>query len=159
MKKVVLGIDPGTQTGWALCQDGQIINSGVISFDKIASKGYGAMFAAFRHWLRDFHTDYKLLAIAYELPFHRGAITSRITGGMAAHIMERAYTWRCKSLAVQTLSLKKFATGSGKSDKIMMIAAAKKYIQGDREISEHEADAVHIAMFAYASLKGEKFVR
>jgi len=157
----VLGIDLGTNVGWAVCRDGKIVASGVAAFHGVADKGYGAMFAAFRRFLAGVRRDHgPFAAIAYELPFHRGAITSRITGGMAAHIMERAYAWRCRALPVQTMTLKKAATGSGKAGKPEMIEAAWKIkCRSGHPLEvpgEHEADAIHVARWGDAVVRKER---
>jgi Holliday junction resolvasome RuvABC endonuclease subunit len=175
---IVVGLDPGTHTGWAVCRDGRIVASGTLDLSPWAARGYGAMFGAFRLWLgrlrrEQLHEDYdgtyvlnkshRLAAIAYELPFHRGAITSRITGGLAAHVLERAAAWRCKALPVQTMTLKKFATGSGKAGKDQMINRAREvllpgesaeFISARGLLDEHEADAIHVARWGWGQLKG-----
>ena len=153
---LVLGIDPGTQLGWAVCtHDGRIVMSGVESFTDVANKGYGAMFVAFRALLRNLQRNHgPFAAIAYELPFMRGPVPSRILWGMAAHTQERCAMWRCRPLPVNTMTLKKFATGSGKADKAQMISAAWLVLgeQHAPQLSEHEADAIHVARWGVAQL-------
>jgi Holliday junction resolvasome RuvABC endonuclease subunit len=166
--KAVLGIDPGTSTGWAVCRGAydtdklwyadRIIASGVAALHGVADKGYGAMFVAFRALLQNLQRNHgPFAAIAYELPFLRGPVASRILWGMAAHVQERCAMWRCCPLPVNTMTLKKFATGSGKAGKPEMIDAAwkTKCASGHPlEVpGEHEADAIHVARWGWAQLQ------
>jgi Holliday junction resolvasome RuvABC endonuclease subunit len=152
----VLGVDPGTQTGWAIVRDGKVLGSNTVSFSAYADKGYGAMFVVFRAFLTWAQDRYgPLTAIAYELPFSRGAFTTRITTGMAAHVQERCAAWQCIPIPVNTMTLKKFATGSGKAKKPEMMLASYQYLTPKRDaqtVSEHEADAIHIARWGYRFL-------
>lgn len=158
---MILGLDLGTQTGWAVVTGAdRILASGVESFADVADRGYGAMFVAFRALLRNLRRNHGPFgAVAYELPFLRGSFTSRITWGMAAHVQERCAAWRCRPLSVNTMTLKKFATGSGKAGKPEMIESASKFLRIQNAcpislvpMSEHEADAIHVARWGAAHL-------
>lgn len=155
----VLGLDPGTNTGWAIARDGLIVESGTRSFQHAADQSFGVMFIAFRKFLAEMRQEYgPLMAIAYELPFtgYGAAITGRITTGMGAHVLERCATWRCRPLPVNTMTLKKFATGSGKATKPEMIEAAQRVLAsrcGVPTLTEHEADAIHIARWGLQQLR------
>lgn len=174
---LVLGLDPGTQLGWAVCATREsIIASGVESFAAAADRSYGAAFAALRRFLNEQRRALgPFAAVAYELPFLRGPLTTRLLWGMAAHVQERCAVWRCRPLAVNTMTLKKFATGSGKADKAAMIRAAqclttvhvpgtiaeifqretlvkKKSLIAIHLMSEHEADAIHVARWGWEQL-------
>jgi Holliday junction resolvasome RuvABC endonuclease subunit len=165
--KPVLGLDPGTQTGWAVCLEQDcIIVSGVELFAAVADQGYGAMFAALRRFLADLRRAQGPFAgIAYELPFLRGPIASRILWGMAAHVQERCAMWRCRPLPVNTMTLKKFATGSGKVGKEEMIKAAAAFaprmigLERSYVLGEHEADAIHVARWGWAQLQKDAGVQ
>jgi Holliday junction resolvasome RuvABC endonuclease subunit len=116
------------------------------------------MFVAFRRFLEHVRREHGsrthgFAAVAYELPFARGSITSRILWGMAAHMQERAAVWGCRVLPVNTMTLKKFATGSGKAQKADMITMAQVLMLSPHaaKLGEHEADAIHVARWGWAT--------
>lgn len=164
----VLGLDPGTYTGWAIARGGydkdklwyttRIVESGTRSFQHAADQSFGMMFIAFRKFLTELQREHgPFAAIAYELPFsgYGAAITGRITTGMGAHILERCATWRCRPLPVNVNTLKKFATGDGRADKALMIRAARDCLKAvpPPTLTEHEADAIHIARWGAAHMQ------
>ncbi len=187
IKRPILGLDPGTNTGWAVCDGGRIIRSGVWSFAQDRDMRFGTMFRKFRLHLDAVQKAYgPLCTVAYELPFRRGAIPTRILMGLIAHVQERVACWKCKELPVNNKTLKKFATGNGDAQKPEMIHRAMiatmgsggsqkfREVVGDENyrlgsvftltkkmlaqllMSEHEADAIHVALWAWEHVSATK---
>ncbi len=156
---IILGIDGGIKTGWAICRDGKIIESGVQTFDLGRGESPGMRFLRFRRWLRQM-TPAQLWAsteqhvIAYERAHHRGGAATEIGVGFCTRIQEFAAEQGYESLPVHTATLKKWATGSGRADKADMVKAALQKtglvvsLDGDG-MPDDQADAILIALWAH----------
>lgn len=69
-------------------------------------------------------------------------------GGVARlALMQR---WECAVVTMPPSNLKSFATGKGNAPKEFMIAAAKAALGYDGDMTDNEADAVHLALVARA---------
>ncbi|MEN6621442.1 MAG: hypothetical protein ABFD50_07845, partial [Smithella sp.] len=68
---MLLAIDTGTKTGWAIIKDGRVYESGVQDFSKKRGESNGAMFLRFRGWLGHI-TDLDIDLVIYEQAHHRG---------------------------------------------------------------------------------------
>lgn len=165
---IILGIDPGTKTGWAICVEGKIVESGVQTFDLGRGESPGMRFLRFRQWLRQVtpvqlwaNTDQHILA--YERAHHRGGAATEIGVGFCTRIQEFAAEQGYESMPVHTATLKKWATGSGRADKSVMIAAAMERIlknlctheipsgrRAPEALGDDEADAILIALWAWS---------
>ena len=77
--------------------------------------------------------------IAYEQAHHRGGAATAVCVGLVTEVQAFAAERNIELMPVHTATLKKFATGSGRANKIDMIQAAKK--KGWNPQDDNEADA------------------
>lgn len=143
---IILGVDCGTKTGWALYESetGRIIESGVQDFSKRRGESNGLMFLRFRKWICEMIAIGGVGLIGYERAHFRGGAATEIGVGMQTRVQEAAAERGLEAAPVHTGTLKKFATGKGNSGKRAMVAAAFMFL-GRRAVDDNEADAVHIA--------------
>lgn len=140
----ILGIDPGSRTGWALLEAGERLASGTWDLSKLDG---GARLVRLQDALRDTITVARVDLVAYEVVMGHGP-----SGSLAAHLygaIVGVLLLTCARLQVPTRGVhvgtaKKLATGSGKADKRAMVRAAR-----DRwgiPVTHDEADALWIAL-------------
>ena len=144
---LVLGLDTASKTGWSLYDSDlkRILESGVQDFTKRRGESNGLMFLKFRRWLDDMiQMNPEIALVAYEQAHHRGGAATEICVNLVGRAQEVAAQYGILTAPVQTTTLKKFATGHGNVDKVMMIEAAGKVLGRD-PIDDNEADAVHVA--------------
>lgn len=150
---MILGLDCGTHTGWAITRnDGTIFESGVQDFSKRRGESNGAMFLRFRQWLYELMTHCTIQFVAYELAHHRGGAATEIGVNLAGRVQEQCAALNIEYVGVHTGTLKKWATGSGTASKEQMMARAVTFL-GRPPVSDDEADAVMIALWAHENYK------
>lgn len=140
----VLGLDQATSTGYAIADDtGKILASGHIKF----SGDRGEKFLAFYRWLEKIVFDYNPDMIAHERPHFRGDAATELCVGFCALINMVATEHGLPVHAVQSMVLKKWATGNGRAEKEDMTKAAQAFVEKKLEVKKDndEADAIHIA--------------
>jgi Holliday junction resolvasome RuvABC endonuclease subunit len=144
---MILAIDPATKTGWAMLQDGKIIESGVEDFSKKRGESNGSMFFRFRRWLSDIlENGLSIKLVVYEQSHHRGGASTEIGVNLTGRIQECCTIYGIEYATVRTTTLKKFFAGRGNAEKVEMIAKAKE-ILGRAPIDDNEADAVALALW------------
>jgi Holliday junction resolvasome RuvABC endonuclease subunit len=137
----ILALDCGTKTGWASLVDGRI-ESGVQDFSLKRGESKGIRFLRFNTWLVGMLDLIKPHIVVYEMAHFRGGHATEILVGMTTRIEEFREERGIEYSSVHSATLKKFATGSGKANKIdMMKAAALEF--GRIIDSDDEADALH----------------
>jgi Holliday junction resolvasome RuvABC endonuclease subunit len=130
---MILAIDPGMRTGWAL-SDG---NCGTTDFRHCGD--IGALCDEFCDWLADRITVYEPRALVLERPFGRAAFTSDLPAvlvGVAHMIAHRRGVARHELTAS---AIKKAVTGSGRASKNDVIIAVGR--EGWDPDTDHAADA------------------
>lgn len=149
----VLGLDLGTNAGWAFSNSG-VMTSGVINLGN--KKRPGEKYAALMKFLLDNYGEKNALdLIVYEKPHMRGfAATSQLLG-MAAVVELFAECAEIPMKTVHTGTLKKFATGSGKAEKKDMISAAKKAWRIKSALNDNEADALWVCCWGIHNAEKE----
>jgi Holliday junction resolvasome RuvABC endonuclease subunit len=140
----VLGLDTATKTGWAVCENGKITDSGVQDFQKRRGESNGGMFLRFRKWLADIISAVKPDLIIYEQAHHRGGAATEVCVNLTGRVQEVATAAGIEYARYATGEIKRLGTGKGKASKEEMIIAAAK-ILGRDPIDDNEADAVIIA--------------
>jgi len=144
----ILALDIATKTGWAVLENGDIKESGVQDFTKGRGESNGLMFLKFRKWLQEMNKFGPFNIIGYEKAHYRGGAATEICVGLQTRAQEFAAEIGAESAPVATMTLKKFATGRGNCDKANMVAAAEE-ILGRPPLDDNEADAVHVAQWAW----------
>ncbi len=141
----ILALDTGIHTGWATLIDGQI-ESGVQDFSKRRGESNGLMFMRFNAWLEEMRrlSDYDL--VVFERAHHRGGYAAEVGLGLTTRVQEFAARYSAEYMAVHSLTLKKFITGSGKASKEDMMTFFEKET-GRKPGSDDEADAYCLLLF------------
>jgi Holliday junction resolvasome RuvABC endonuclease subunit len=151
---IVLGVDPGTRSGFALVADGALLASGVWQL-KTENDRPGQRFRRFRDCLVSV-VDLGPAAvnlIGYEQRKGQGgSYAAHLHGGIVAHIEELAERHGVPYTSVHPSTLKLWATGSGRADKALMMRAASNL--AGRDITENnEADAILVALHTWETCK------
>jgi Holliday junction resolvasome RuvABC endonuclease subunit len=143
---MILAIDAATKTGWALIKDGKVYESGVQDFSKRRGESNGAIFLRFRSWLSRMLDGVSF--VCYELAHNRGGAATEIANNLTGRIQEACFERSIEYAPVHSATLKKWACGSGKADKVQMIERATTLL-GRPPIDDNEADSVLMGAWAW----------
>jgi len=145
---VVLALDLGTTTGWALQAADGLITSGTVSFRPSRYDGGGMRYLRFRGWLEQLaHDSGGLTAIWFEeVRRHVGTDASHIYGGLMATLTAWAEMRGVPYEGVPVGTIKRHATGKGNADKAAMVAAVRA--RGFSPADDNEADAIALLLWA-----------
>ncbi len=151
---VVLALDLGTTTGWALRMCDNRIISGTMSFKPSRYDGGGMRYLRFQSWLGQVAIDAAPLKAVYfeEVRRHIGTDAGHIYGGFLATLTAWCET---KSIAYQGVpvgTIKRHITGKGNADKDAVIAAVRA--RGFAPADDNEADAIAILLWALETARG-----
>jgi Holliday junction resolvasome RuvABC endonuclease subunit len=151
--KRILGIDPGTNCGWAVLEDGKVLASGCWDLKPRRHEGGGMRFVKFRGSLLQVINSYgPFAAVGYEeVRRHAGTDAAHVYGGIVAVLSEALEGLSLPYLGVPVGTVKKLATGKGNADKEMMVEAAAK-ILGRAPEDDNEADAIFVALAAASEI-------
>lgn len=145
---VILALDLGTHTGWALHQrDGTII-SGTQHFTPSRFEGGGMRFLRFKHWLTETEQAAETIDAVFfeEVRRHAGVDAAHAYGGFLAHLTAWCEHHSIPYRGVPVATIKKHATGKGNADKDAMIAAIRN--KGFSPSDDNEADALALLDWA-----------
>lgn len=151
MKRVrVLGLDVATVSGW--CRyDGSRYVTGTVDCSPLSrDEPEGIRFHRFSRAVRYLFSDVR--AVVIERTYSKGSRTAEILNGLTAIALAEIETRGLEYAFVHAVTLKKFATGEARADKAAMIAAAE-LATGLRDLTDDEADAVHLVRFWEEHLK------
>lgn len=161
MSLPVLALDLATKTGWALRDRNGRVESGVQEFELKRGESTGMRFLRFRKWMRDMIALGELGAqyskeepglILFEQAHHRGGSATQLCVGLVTNVLADAAQHSIEHMSVHSATLKKFATGSGKSSKEEMITKAKAFFPGIEIIDDNHADALLMLKYGLAEL-------
>ena len=163
---MVLALDLGVRTGWALSNGGSRVESGVQTFDLKRGESPGMRYIRFNRWLseclplRSTATLEEKMAddalLVYELAHHRGGAATELHLGLATRVQEFCARRGYQHSGVHSARLKKWVTGHGNADKDMMqTVTAARWPIGREFLSDDEADAVALLAYALAELVGQ----
>ena len=138
---MILALDLGTKTGWAMSQRGEVILTGMINLKGGRFEGGGMRFLRFEQWLNSL--DIKPTVVVFEeVRRHLGTDAAHVYGGLLAILTKWCESNKIPYKGYGVGTIKKFATGKGNALKEHMIAAAQKHRP---EITDdNEADAFWI---------------
>lgn len=139
----LLALDLGTRTGWCL-REAERITSGVQKFELGRGESPGMRYIRFTRWLDE--VGHAVKVVAYESAHQRGGAATEVAAGFATHVQAWCALRGIEHVAVHTGTLKKYATGHGKSDKTEMLHAVRQRWKPD-VISDDEADAVALLYY------------
>jgi hypothetical protein len=145
--RVVLALDLGTTTGWAMALHSGIV-SGTVSFRPSRYDGGGMRYVRFRAWLDGITEDTRGIAAVHfeEVRRHLSTDAAHVHGGLLAMLTawceERSIAYQ----GVPVGTIKRHVTGRGNADKTAVIAAVRA--RGYSPVDDNEADAIAILLWA-----------
>lgn len=151
----VLAIDGGTHCGFALARDGQLLESGTEDFSLRRGESPGARYLRFRAWLARIQQTWPIGLVVFEQAHHRGGAATEIGVGFTTRCQEFAAEYGAECVAIHSATAKKFGAGTGRADKPMMIAAAKRLWPTTNPADDNEADALVILSLALRDYGGK----
>ncbi len=143
---MILALDLGTQTGWALKRTDGVVISGSASFKPGRYEGGGMRFVRFSRWLDEMHLPH--LVYFEEVRRHAGTDAAHVYGGLLAHLTAWCETRKVPYQGVPVGTIKAHATGKGNASKDRVIAAMQTL--GYAPVDDNEADALAILHWAIA---------
>jgi len=150
MSAVILALDLGTQTGWALSSQVRHITSGSENFKPQRFEGGGMRYLRFKRWLTEIKQTVDTLDCVYfeEVRRHVGVDAAHAYGGFLATLTAWCEHHQIPYQGVPVGTIKKHATGKGNAGKAEMIAAAKAL--GFAPVDDNHADALALLDWAMA---------
>ena len=155
---VILALDLGTTTGWALRSANGPVAHGFVSFKSQRFEGGGMRYLRFRRWLTELKTTAEApqgLGAVYfeEVRRHLGVDAAHAYGGFLATLTAWCEHHEIPYQGVPVGTIKRHATGSGAAGKTKIIAAMRErgYDIGD----DNEADALALLHWALARQDGD----
>ena len=145
---ILLALDLGSTTGWALRGTTGAVTSGTATFKPSRFEGGGMAFLRFSHWLSELNEQAGPIQTVYfeEVRRHAGTLAAQVYGGFLAHLGSWAEFRDVPYQGVPVGTIKRNATGKGNADKGAMVAAARA--RGFAPADHNEADALAILMWA-----------
>jgi Holliday junction resolvasome RuvABC endonuclease subunit len=145
---IVLALDLGTSTGWALRNSDGSITSGTAQFKPGRFEGGGMRYLRFKHWLTEIKNVTAEISAVYfeEVRRHAGVDAAHAYGGFLAHLTAWCEHHEIPYEGVPVGTIKRFITGKGNADKEAVIAAVKQ--RGHAPEDDNEADAIALLLWA-----------
>lgn len=148
-RAVIVGIDPGTNCGWAVLDavSGERVASGTWDLKPRRHEGGGMRYVHFDRFFGALFDSYDVHAVAYEeVRRHAGTDAAHIYGGIVAHIGSACERREVPYEGMPVGTVKKTATGKGNAGKPEMEAAAnRKWPDSVPDDCDDEADALWVA--------------
>lgn len=138
---MLLALDLGTRTGWALrLADGRIVH-GWVDLKGGRYEGGGMRFLRFQRWLDELHSLHAFPEVIFEeVRRHLGVDAAHVYGGLLATLT----TWcESKDIAyrgIPVATIKRAACGKGNATKAEVIGAVRGW--GHPVTDDNEADAL-----------------
>ena len=137
---MILALDLGTKTGWALRRDDGQYESGVVNFKGSRFQGGGMRFLRFRQWLDELSPKPREVYFEAVRGGHKGIDASHIYGGLLATLTAWCEEHDIPYDGYSVQSIKKHAVGRGNASKAEMMAAFKRF-WGSMPETDDQADA------------------
>ena len=142
----VLALDVGNSTGWCVYHPGRDTLHGIWTSPGL---DVGAHLSSFCFWLEDMISDHRPAIIAMERPLGSRRFTNSLATSFCevAHMV--AHRMSVPRREFTASEVKKATTGNGNADKRDVMAAVRERF-GVQCLTTHEADAVAVAVMAWA---------
>ena len=137
---IILALDLGTTTGWAIHSADGSITSGTQSFKPGRFEGGGMRYLKFKRWLNEFLPEAVSAVYFEEVRRHLGVDAAHAYGGFLATLTAWCEQNRIPYQGVGVGTIKKSATGRGNAGKQEMVEAMRKL--GHLPDDDNEADAL-----------------
>jgi Holliday junction resolvasome RuvABC endonuclease subunit len=146
--RVILALDLGTTTGWAVRSQGGAILSGSELFRPNRFDGGGMRYLRFFNWISDLdRLSGPLSMIVFEeVRRHAGTDAAHVYGGFMATLTSWAELREVPYQGTPVGTIKRFATGKGNASKPQMIEAMRA--KGFTPADDNEADALALLLWA-----------
>jgi hypothetical protein len=153
-RPVILALDLGLKTGWAVRNRDGAIASGTHEFRPGRFEGGGMIWLRFRSWLREVDETAGGVGVVVfeEVRRHLGTTAAHAFGGYLAHLTAWAEANRIPYRGVPVGTIKRHVTGKGNADKAAVIEAVRNL--GFRPADDNEADALALLHWAIAQRIG-----
>ena len=144
---IIMALDLGTITGWAIREPQGNITSGTVSFKGGRFEGGGMSFLRFKQWLTDFKNTLGTIDAVYfeEVRAHKGVDAAHKYGGFLAHLTSWCEHHQIPYQGIPVGTIKKHITGKGNAPKESVIAAVKN--KGFSPADDNEADSLALLDF------------
>jgi hypothetical protein len=151
---VMLALDLGTTTGWAMRTAERTVLSGTVSFRPSRYDGGGMRYVRFRGWLDQLDEDAGSLSEIYfeEVRRHVGTDAAHLYGGFLATLTAWAEQRGIAYQGVPVGTIKRHVAGKGNADKAAVIAAVRS--RGFKPADDNEADAIALLLWAIETAGG-----
>jgi Holliday junction resolvasome RuvABC endonuclease subunit len=150
---MILALDLGLKTGFAIGLDGILIESGVL---KLPNKKSGEKFFFFNKWLEEKHSEKNFKLIAFEHVNFIGNRTSPCSahayGGYLAFLESFAYKEAIPTKRLTVREIKKGISGKSNCDKSEIIKNVNE--AGIQVTDDNEADAIAIFLLINKNYTG-----
>ncbi len=148
---ILLCLDLGTSTGWALRNEYGSIISGTAQFKPRRFEGGGMRYLRFKRWLTETKSVTGAVSAVYfeEVRRHVGVDAAHAYGGFLAHLTAWCEHHSIPYAGVPVGTIKRFITGKGNADKEAVIAAVKA--KGFNPVDDNEADAIALLLWALSN--------
>jgi hypothetical protein len=125
--QVILALDLGQTTGWAVRNADSVITHGTVQFRPGRHEGGGMPFLRFRAWLQELDEAVDGIDAVFfeEVHGHRGTAAAQIYGGFLAHLTAWAEMSKVPYEGVPVGTIKRHITGKGNATKEDVIAAVR----------------------------------
>ena len=145
---VVLALDLGTTTGWALRAPDSLITSGTVSFRPSRFDGGGMRYLRFRAWLDQLAADAGPISTIHfeEVRRHVGTDAAHLYGGFMATLTAWCEQREIAYQGVPVGTIKRHVAAKGNADKAAVMAAVRA--RGFSPADDNEADAIAILLWA-----------
>ena len=153
-RDILLALDLGTTTGFALRGADGAITSGTAEFRLDRWQSGGMRFLRFKHWLTEIkHQAGSIETVVYEqVRRHAGVDAAHAFGGWLAILTAWCDHHGIAYQGVPVGTIKKFITGKGNADKQAVIDAV--HARGFSPADDNEADAIAILLWAMKTKGG-----
>lgn len=144
---IIMALDLGTTTGWAIREVQGNITSGTASFKTGRFEGGGMPFLRFKHWLTDLKNTLGVIDAVYfeEVRAHKGVDAAHKYGGFVAHLTAWCEHHQIPYSGIAVGTIKKHITGKGNAPKESVIMAIKN--KGFAPVDDNEADSLALLDF------------
>lgn len=145
---ILLSLDLGTATGWALSNKHGHIMSGTAHFCPRRFEGRGMRYLRFEQWLNETHDVSEGINAVYfeEVRRHLGVDAAHAYGGFLASLSAWCEEHDIPYEGIPVGTIKKFITGKGNAGKAAVMAGVQAF--GHHPEDDDEADALALLHFA-----------
>ena len=145
---IILSLDLGTVTGWAISNSTGRILSGTAQFKPRRFEGGGMRYLRFERWLNETLSVTGDISAVYfeEVRRHIGTDAAHAYGGFLGCLTAWCEQHKIPYEGIPVGTIKKFITGKGNASKAEMITAAKKHDHNPED--DNEADALALIHYA-----------